>query len=258
MPGEQHASLLQAVLAPIQTWLRSCVRTVQQQGSHQPWPGSRNTHAAAALLPTTAAAAAAPQPHQAQGKSDGKGEGRQMRGGDVCVWGCTKKRPVTCHTQSTVTVCHSSVTCHCRKKRNGVVTFFLPCDRSSTSSAVATLMNNHERGILNRKWGDNDFAFLALVQPTLTPLFSRRARGRSLPSRQHRLLPQLPLRSTPHNWQNHRWFENYQHLMSQSSYINMLSLRSATSSLLVRSFATAAPKFDASKLNSFIKGSEAK
>jgi hypothetical protein len=38
----------------------------------------------------------------------------------------------------------------------------------------------------------------------------------------------------------------------------MLSLRSATSSLLARSFATAAPKFDASKLNSFIKGSDAK
>ena len=38
----------------------------------------------------------------------------------------------------------------------------------------------------------------------------------------------------------------------------MLSLRSAASSLLTRSFATAAPKFDASKLNGFIKGNDAK
>ena len=81
------------------------MRTVQQQGSHQPWPGSRNTHAAAALLPTTAAASAAPQPHQAQGNSDGKGEGRQMRGGDVCV-GVHKEEAghmshaVNCHSLS--------------------------------------------------------------------------------------------------------------------------------------------------------------
>jgi hypothetical protein len=40
--------------------------------------------------------------------------------------------------------------------------------------------------------------------------------------------------------------------------IPMQSLRSVSSSLLARSFATAAPKFDASKLNSFIKGSDAK
>jgi hypothetical protein len=38
----------------------------------------------------------------------------------------------------------------------------------------------------------------------------------------------------------------------------MLSLRSAAYSLSARSFATAASKFDASKLNGFIKGSDAK
>ena len=92
-------------------------------------------------------------------------------GGRVC--GAHKRGTVTCHTQSTVTVCHCSVTT-CLQQRNGVVTFFLPCDRSSTSSAVATLMNNHERGILNRNWGD--FAFLALVHAYPLPLFSPRAR----------------------------------------------------------------------------------
>ena len=38
----------------------------------------------------------------------------------------------------------------------------------------------------------------------------------------------------------------------------MLGLRSATSSLLARSFASAVPKFDPSKLNGFIKGNDAK
>lgn len=39
---------------------------------------------------------------------------------------------------------------------------------------------------------------------------------------------------------------------------HMLGLRSATSSLLARSFASAVPKFDPSKLNGFIKGNDAK
>jgi hypothetical protein len=47
-------------------------------------------------------------------------------------------------------------------------------------------------------------------------------------------------------------------ILASSSNVHMLSLRSATSSLLARSFATAAPKFDASKLNSFIKGNDAR